>query len=89
MVCFAPHPSGVISQVTTLTAFVSKLSVGMLTLSGDMGGPINAFSACLTTVTLCLPSCGKACRTDSLIKYKKREEMINIELQQNIRILLL
>ena len=46
--------------------------------SNYMGGPIAAFSACLTALTLCLPSCVKACRTDSLIKHKKHEEMIKI-----------
>jgi hypothetical protein len=51
----------------------------MLTLSGDVGGPINAFSAYLTTVSLCLTSCGKAYRTHSLIEYKKQEKMIKIE----------
>jgi hypothetical protein len=61
----------------------------MLTLSGDMVGSMNVFSARLTTVTLCSTSCDKAYRADSLIKHKKHEKMMKIKLQQNIHILLL
>jgi hypothetical protein len=46
----------------------------MLTLSVDMGGPVNVFSACLTTVTLCVTSCGKEFRTVSLIMGKNQKK---------------